>query len=52
MDMGMVLQSLIPCMEHAEEADLRAQVTRVASNLQQGCGTGMEEQVVDQPLVL
>lgn len=52
MDMGMVQQSLVPCMEHAEEADLRAQVTRVASNLQQGCGTSMEEQVVDQPFVL
>ncbi|MFY9529942.1 MAG: hypothetical protein WAR24_13620 [Candidatus Acidiferrales bacterium] len=32
-DMGMMLQSLIPGMEHAEEADLRAKVTRIAGDL-------------------
>src|SRR5216684_4584435 len=51
-DMGMMLQSLIPGMEHAEEADLRAEVTRIAGDLQQSCSTGVKQQVIDQPLVL
>jgi hypothetical protein len=48
----MVLQSLVPGMEHAEEADLCAKVTRIAGDLQQGCGTGLKQQVVDDALVL
>ena len=51
-DMRMMLQSLIPGMEHAEEADLGAEVTRIAGDLQQGFGAGVKQQVVDQPLVL
>ena len=51
-DMGMMLQSLIPGMEHAEEANLRAEMTRIAGDLQQGCGTGVKQQVVDQPFIL
>src|SRR6266851_5750843 len=39
-------------MEHTEEADLCAEVSRIASDLQQGCGTGLEEQVVEDALVL
>jgi hypothetical protein len=35
-DMGMMLQSLVPGMEHVEEADLRAEVMRIAGDLQQG----------------
>jgi hypothetical protein len=31
--MGMMLQSLIPGMEHAEEADLGAKVAGIAGNL-------------------
>ena len=41
-DMGMMLQSLVPGMEHAEEADLRAEVTRIASDLEQGLGRWSE----------
>jgi hypothetical protein len=51
-DMRMMLQSLIPGMEHAEEADLGAEVSRITSHFQQGCGTGVEQQAIDQPLVL
>jgi hypothetical protein len=51
-DVWMKLQALIPTMEHAEEADLRAQVAGIASDLEQGRGTGLEEQVVDHTLVL
>src|SRR6267378_7997391 len=42
-DMGMKLQSLIPGMEHAEEADLGAKVARIAGDLQQGFGAGVKQ---------
>jgi hypothetical protein len=48
----MMLQSLVPGMEHAEEGDLYAEVTRIVSDLEQRCGTGSKEQVVDDALVL
>jgi hypothetical protein len=51
-NMRMMLQSLIPGMEHAEESDLCAQVPGIASDLQQGFCAGVKQQVVDQPLVL
>ena len=51
-DMGMMLQSLVPGMEHTEEADLGSKVPRIASDLQQGFGAGAKQQVVDQRLVL
>ena len=35
-DMGMMLQSLVPGMEHAEEADLGSEVPGIAGDLQQG----------------
>ena len=47
-DMRMMLQSLVPGMEHAEEADLCTEVTGIASDLQQGCSAGVKQQVVDQ----
>jgi len=51
-DMWMMLQTLVPCMEHAEEADLGSEMTRVPSDLHQRGGTGTEEQAIYQPLVL
>ena len=51
-DMGMKLQALIPAVEHAEEADLGAEMPRVAGDFKQGLSAGVEEQVVDEPLVL
>ena len=50
--MGVMLQSLVPGMEHAEEANLCAKVPGIAGDLQQGCSAGMKQQVVDEPLVL
>jgi hypothetical protein len=47
-----MLRPLVPGMEHAEEADLRSKMSRVASHLQQRCGTGAEQQAIEQPLVL
>src|SRR5258708_26067117 len=51
-DMGMMLQPLVPGMEHAEEADLCTEVAGIASDLEQGRGAGLEEQVVGHALVL
>src|SRR5208282_1815507 len=44
-DMGMKLQALIPAMEHAEEAYLGPKMPGIASDLKQGLGAGMKEQV-------
>src|ERR1017187_2664086 len=52
MDMGMKLEPLIPGVQHAEETDLSAQMSRIASHFEQGCGAGAEQQVVDELLVL
>src|SRR5271166_411411 len=52
MDMGMRLEPLIPGVQHAEETDLGAQVSGIASHFEQGCGAGVEQQVVDELLVL
>src|SRR5665213_873892 len=51
-DMGMMLEPLVPGVEHAEESDLRAEVAGIAGDLKQGRGTGLKEQVVDHALVL
>ena len=47
-----MLQTLVPGVEHAEEADLRAQMPRIACDLEQRGGAGPEQQSVDQLLVL
>src|SRR5271157_1407499 len=52
MDMGMMLEPLIPGVQHAEETDLGAQVPGIARHFEQGCGGGAEQQVVDDLLVL
>ena len=52
MDMGMVFQFLIPGMEHAEEADLGAEMFGIASDFEQGFGAGTEQQTVEELLVL
>ena len=51
-DMGMMLQALIPGMEHAEEADLRAKVPGIASDLKQSLSAGLKQQAINHLLVL
>ena len=51
-NMRMMLQPLVPGMEHAEEADLRTEVPRVASDLLESFGTGAKQQAVQDALVL
>src|SRR6201984_1178467 len=51
-NMRVNLQSLIPRVQDAEEADLRAQMTWVAGHFEQRLRTGMKQQVEDHLLVL
>ena len=39
-------------MEHAEEADLGTEVSRIAGDLKQSLSARVKEQVVDEPFVL
>ena len=48
----MKLQALGPAVEHAEEADPGAEMSRIAGDLEQGLSARVKEQVVDEPLVL
>ena len=51
-DMRVMQQSLIPGVQHAEEADLRAEVSGIAGNLEQRLGARAEEKSVDLPFIL
>ena len=51
-NMRMMLQFLVPGMEHAEEADLGSEVPGIGSDLDQRPGTGAEQQSVDHFFVL
>ena len=51
-DMGMKLEFLVPGVEHAEEADLGAEMGGVARDFEQRFGAGPEQQTVDDLLVL
>jgi hypothetical protein len=52
MDMRMMLQLLIPGMEHAEEADVRAEMPGIASDFDERFRAGAEQQIVDDLLIL
>jgi len=51
-DMGMRFELLVPGVEHAEEADLGAEVLGVPGYLQQRLAAGPKQQMVEEPLVL
>jgi len=51
-DMRMVQQFLIPGVQHAEEADLGAEMSRVARYRQQCLGAGPKQQPVHLAFVL
>ena len=51
MDMRMMLQFLIPSMEHAAEADVGAEMFGIASEGEERCCAGAEQQIVDDLLV-
>jgi hypothetical protein len=51
MHMRVMLQLLVPCVQHAEEANLRAEQSRIARHLEQGFSAGAEQELVDNLLV-
>jgi hypothetical protein len=51
-DVRMVLEFLIPGVEHAEKADLGAEMFGISGNFHQGFGTTAEQETVDNGLVL
>ena len=51
-DMRMMQKILAPGMKHTQEADLGAEMLCVRRDLQQSGGTGAEQEVVDDLLVL
>ena len=51
-DMRMSEQILAPGMQNGEESDLRSQVFGISGYLEQGLGTGAEQEVIEDLLVL
>ncbi len=49
--MRVVQQRLRPGVQDGEKADLGAEVTRIAGDLEQGLGRGAKQDLVDQFLV-
>src|SRR6266704_6478447 len=52
MDMRVKTKLLIPGMQHAEEADLRAEMFGIASNFEKRFRTGAKQKIVNDLLVL
>ncbi len=52
MNMRMNFEFLAPGMQHTEEANLCAEVSRMASDFEKGFGTGAEQKIVEDLLVL
>src|SRR5258708_28030524 len=52
MNMRMNFEFLTPGMQHAEEANLCAEVSRIASDFEKGFSTGTEQETVEDVLVL
>src|SRR5258705_8336465 len=52
MNVRMKVELLTPRMQHAEEANLCAEVSRIASHFEKGFGTGAEQEIVEDLLVL
>ena len=52
MHVRVMFELLIPGVEHAEEADLGAEMLRIASDFEEGCSTGVQQEMVQDLLVL
>jgi hypothetical protein len=52
MDMGMKLDFLVPGVEHAEEADLGAEMLGITSHFEQCLGTGLKQEMVEDLFVV
>ena len=52
MDMRMNFEFLAPGVQHAEEANLRAEMFRIACHFEKSFRTGAEQEIVEDLLVL
>ena len=52
MNVRVMLEFLVPGVEHTEEADLRAEMLRIASDFEEGGSTGLQQEMVQDFLVL
>ncbi len=52
MRVRVMFELLIPGAEHTEEADLRAELLRIASDFEEGFGAGLQQEMVQDFLVL
>ena len=52
MGVRVMFEFLIPGVEHTEEADLGGEMFGIASDLEEGFGTGLQQQMVQDFLVL
>jgi len=52
MGMRVMFEFLIPGVKHTEEADLGAEMLGIASDFEEGFGTGLQQQMVQNFLVL
>ena len=52
MDMGMESKFLTPGVQHGEETEFCAKVSRVASDFEKSVRTGAEQQIIEDLLVL
>ena len=52
MDMGMESELLTPSVQHGEEADFCAEVSRIAGDFEKSFRTGAEQQIIEDLLVL
>jgi len=52
MHVRVMFKFLIPGVEHTEEADLGAEMFGIASDFEESCGTGLQQEMVQELLVL
>ena len=52
MNVGMKFELLAPGVQHAEEANLCTEVSRMASHFEKGFGTSAEQEIVEDLLIL
>ena len=52
MHVRVMFEFLIPGVEHTEETDVGAEMFGIASDFEEGCGTGLQQEMVQEFLVL
>ena len=52
MHVRVMFEFLIPGVEHTEEADLGAEMSGIASDFEESCSTGLQQEMVQEFLVL